>query len=94
MRDARKSIKKIGNLTGEIKRIFLVNRKEWRSRLSEVGLHVFPGQTKQPPKKAAVTVEMRGVEPLSEEPYAGPSPSAFRVLNSPIRPSAERLPGG
>ena len=39
-------------------------------------------------------VEMRGVEPLSENTSAGLSPSAFRGLVSPVRPSAEGLPAG
>ena len=39
-------------------------------------------------------VEMRGVEPLSEDSSEGFSPSAFRDLVSPVIPSAERLYAG
>ncbi len=38
-------------------------------------------------------VEMRGVEPLSENPSTELSPSAFRDLISLRQPSAEKLPG-
>jgi hypothetical protein len=38
-------------------------------------------------------VEMRGVEPLSEDPSEELSPSAFRDLFSFLRPFAEKLPG-
>ncbi len=37
-------------------------------------------------------VEMRGVEPLSENPSNGLSPSAFRALISLSRPFTEKLP--
>ena len=39
-------------------------------------------------------VEMRGVEPLSEDLSAELSPSAFHDLSSPARPFMEKLPEG